>query len=182
MWPPPTETRGLFYYIKGGLVAEFTPLALKDEIVGDPKGLGYKNSAAPNDWKEDQVIADLINAKTFVIDRPRVASDDINGDTEFGWYDGMSIDRQEYYTLQTRREFWKVSAGMKVFLTGRSLAVDGVAGTGADNASEWAVADDQDAAPAMLSLIEVAGSRSEVLWAEGQSINVGQVGAAFNEI
>ena len=163
-------------------MAEFSLVALKDEIVGDPQGLGYKNSATANDWKEDSEIADLINAKNFVIDRPQVASGDINGDTEFAWYDGMTIDKQEFYTLQTRREFWKVSADMKLFLTGRSLAVDGVAGAGADNQSEWAAADDQDAAPAMLALIEVPGSRAEVLWGVGTSISLGQVGRAFNEI
>ncbi len=167
----------------GGIrMAEFSFTALKDEIVNDTEGLGYKNSATPNDWKGDQEIADLINAKNLVIDRPQVASDDINGDTQFDWYDGMSIDRQEFYTLQTRREFWKVSVNMKLFLTGRTLTVNGVAGTGTDSQSEWAAADDQDAAPAMLALIELAGSRSEVLWGQGTNITLGQVGAAFNEI
>jgi len=37
----------------------FDLVELKDEIVNDPEGLGYKNSATPNDWKGDQVIADL---------------------------------------------------------------------------------------------------------------------------
>ncbi len=163
-------------------MADFSLVALKDEIVGDPQTLGYKNSAVPNDWKGDQEIADLINAKNLVVDRPQVASGDINGDTAFDWYDGMTIDKQEFYTLQTRREFWKVSADMKLFLTGRSLAVDGVAGTGTDNQSEWAAADDQDAAPAMLALIETTGSRAEVLWGVGRTITAGNVGAAFNEI
>ncbi len=163
-------------------MADFSLVALKDEIVNDPQTIGYKNSASPDDWKGDQEIADLINAKNLVIDKPRVASEDINGNTKFDWYDGMTIDKQEFYTLQTRREFWKVTADMKLFLTGRSLAVGGVAGTGADNQSEWAAADDQDAAPVMLVLVEVAGSRAEVLWDEGQSITVGQVGRAFNEI
>jgi len=163
-------------------MAEFSLVALKDEIVNDPEVFNYKNSATPTDWKGDQEIADLINVKNLVIDRIRVLSEDINGDTEFAWYDGMTIDRQEFYTLQTRRENWKVTADMKLFLSGRTLAANGVAGTGVDSDSEWAAADDQDAAPAMLTLIEISGSRAEVLWLEGQTITDGQVGAAFNEI
>ncbi len=93
----------------------------------------------------------------------------------------MTIDKQEFYTLQTRRESWKVTEDMKKFLTGRSLTVNGVAGLGADNQSEWAAADDQNAAPAMLALIEIPGSRAEVLWDEGRSISLGQVGRAANE-
>ena len=168
-------------------MAEFTLEALKDEIVNDPNVIGYKNvddgwTGGPNPVKGDQEIADLLNAKNFTIDQVRVASDDINGDTLFDWYDGMSIDRQEFYILQTRRESWKVTAGMKAFLTGRTLTVNGVAGTGADNQSEWAAADDQDAAPAMLALIEAPGSRGEVLWGVNRTISAGNVGAAFNEI
>ncbi len=166
-------------------MTDFTLQALNNEIVNDPEGLGYGTGTIPYDplteWKGDQVIADLLNVKNLVVDRARVASEDINGDTLFAWYDGMSIDRQEFYTLQTRREFWKVTAGMKLFLTGRLLTINGVAGTGADNDSEWAVADDQDAAPAMLALIEVVGSRAEVLWGVGQAITAGSVGGAANQ-
>ena len=159
-------------------MAEFSLAALKAEIDNDPEGIGYRVSAV---WKSDQVIADLINAKTLVIDRVRVPSEDVNGDVHFAWYDGMTIDKQEFYTLQTRRESWKVTEDMKKFLTGRSLTVNGVAGLGADNQSEWAAADDQNAAPAMLALIEIPGSRAEVLWDEGRSISLGQVGRAANE-
>ena len=42
-------------------MADFTLVALKDEIVNDPNAIGYKNSAVPTDWKGDQAIADLIN-------------------------------------------------------------------------------------------------------------------------
>lgn len=163
-------------------MADFTLEALKDEIVNDPQVLGYKNSATPNDWKEDQVIADLINAKNLVVDKDQVASLDICGTTEFAWYDGMTADRQEFYTLQTRQEFWRVTADMKKFLSGRTLAADGVAGTGTDSDSEWSPADDQNAAPAMLALIQVSGSRAEVLWGQGINITLGQIGRAFNEI
>ncbi len=166
-------------------MAEFSLAALNAEISNDPEGLGYGIGTVPYDplteWRSDQAIADLINAKNLTIDQGRVLSDDINGDTHFAWYDGMSIDRQEFYTLQTRREFWKVTADMKLFLSGRTLAVNGQAGTGADNDSEWAAADDQDAAPAMLALIEVPGSRAEILWGKGIAISLGQIGRAANE-
>ena len=165
-------------------MAEFSLAALEAEISNDPEGLGYGTGTIPYDplteWKGDQVIADLLNAKNLTIDRVRVPSEDINGDTHFDWYDGMTIDKQEFYTLQTRRESWKVTVDMKKFLTGRNLTVNGVPGTGVDGDSEWAAADDQDAVPAMLALIEVPGSRGEVLWDEGRNISAGEVGRAVN--
>ncbi len=163
-------------------MADFSLEALKDEIVADTEALGYKNSATPTDWKDDQVIADLINAEGLVIDRIRVPSGDIVGETKFDWYDGLTIDKQEFFTLQTRGEAWKVTADMKLFLSGRSLTTNGVAGTGTDAGSEWSAPDAGDAAPVMLPLIEVPGSRGEVLWLEGQTITAGQVARAFNEI
>ncbi len=157
-------------------MAEFSEAALKAEIDNDPAGLGYPLLSSD----QDQQIADLINAKTLVIDRLRVSSEDVNGDTHFAWYDGMLIDKQEFYTLQTRRDSWKVTEDMKMFLTGRALTMDGAAGVGADSQSEWAAADRGAAAPAMLALIEIPGSRAEVLWDEGRSISVNQVGRVAN--
>ena len=56
---------------------------------------------------------------------------------------------------QTTGEYWTVTADMKLQLSGRTPAVNGVAGTGEDSDSFWALAHDQDMAPAMLALIEV---------------------------
>ena len=169
-------------------MAEFSLAALKAEIINDPELVGYKNvhpSSDPSDWKGDQLIADLINAKNFQIDRVEVEMEVLRGAIEFDWYDSLSIDEQEYLRWQTPGGGadsigWKVTDDMKLILTGRTLTNNGVAGTGVDNDGWWAAAHDQDAAPAMLALIEVSGSRAEVLWDEGRSISAGQVGGAAN--
>ena len=62
-------------------MADFTLVALKDEIVNDTQALGYKNTndtwtGGPNPPKGDQEIADLINAKNLVEDRRQRDSDD----------------------------------------------------------------------------------------------------------
>lgn len=164
-------------------MAEFTLEALKDEIVNDSESLGYKNSATPDDWKGDQIIADLINDKLLKVDLDSVDMELIRGSTNFDWYDALSIDEQEWLRWQTPNSgSWKVSADMKLKLSGRALAVNGVAGSGNDAGSFWAAADRGDAAPAMLALIEVSGSRAGVLWGSGITISLGQVGSAFNAI
>ncbi len=161
----------------------FSSEALKDEIVNDPEGMGYKNSATPTDWKGDQVIADLLGLKSLVIDRVSVEMEELRAITEFDWYDGMTIDRQEYLVWQTPDNGqWRVSAHMKLFLTGSMPAANGVAGTNSVSDSKWAAADRNAATAAMLPLIEVAGSRAEVLWGEDMNISAGQVGRAFNLI
>jgi hypothetical protein len=69
---------------------------------------------------------------------------------------------------------------MKLQLSGRALASNGIAGTGTDGDSFWAAADDQDMAPIMLALIEIDGSRAEVLWNEGKVISISEVAHAAN--
>ena len=164
-------------------MVDFTLEALKDEIVNDPEGLGYKNSATPTDWKGDQVIADLINDKLLKVDKTVVNMETIRGAIQFDWYNNLSIDEQEFIRWKTPNGGdLPVTPEMKLELTGRTPAVNGVGGTGADNDSWWAASNDQDAAPAMLALIEVVGGRAEVLWGVGRTISAGNVGAAFNEI
>jgi hypothetical protein len=75
---------------------------------------------------------------------------------------------------------FQVTADMKLQLTGRTPAADGAAGTGADGDSLWAAADDQDMAPLMLALIEIDGSRAEVLWGEGKIVSISEVAYAAN--
>ena len=164
-------------------MAEFTLVALKDEIENDTESLGYKNSPASGDWKGDQEIADLVNAKNLVIDRASVEMELVRASTEYQWYNTLSADEQEWLRWQSPNGgMWIVSADMKLQLSGRTLVSNGVAGTGADNDSFWAASQDQDAAPVMLALIEVAGSRANVLWGETKTVSAGEVGRAFNEI
>ena len=159
-------------------MAEFSLQALHDEIEADPQALGYKTNGA---WKGDDVIADLINAKNYKVDRTSVPMEQVRKTCTYEAYDTLSIDEQEWIRWMTPNSGdFQVSADMKLQLTGRTLASNGVAGTGSDGDSFWAAAHDQDMAPAMLALIETDGSRAEVLWGEGTAISISQIAHAAN--
>ena len=159
-------------------MAEFSLQALHDEIESDPEGLGYKDGA---DWKEDAVIADLINAKNYKVDVSSVNMEDVRGITTYAAYDTLGIDEQEWLRWMTPNSgLFRVSADMKLQLTGRSLASNGIAGTGDNDSSFWALAHSDEMAPAMLALIEKDGSRAEVLWGYGKTVSIGEIGRAAN--
>lgn len=165
------------------MATPFTLTKLKDEIVNDPEAIGYKNSAVPTDWKGDGAIADLINAKNLVVDRIDAEMEAVRSSTEFDWYNALTADEQEYLSWQTPNGgLWKVTAHMKLLLTGRLLVVNGAATLANNVASFWSVVDRDAAVAAMLAVIEVAGGRAEVLWGQGTNVGLAQVGAAFNLI
>ncbi len=161
----------------------FTLQALKDEIVNDPEGLGYGTSGAPTLGLATEHIAGLINLRNLVLDRPAVDMEQIRGATEFDWYDALTIDEQEYLRWQTPNSgLWEVTAAMKLMLTGSQPTVNGVAGASTPTNSFWAAADRTVAIAAILPIIEIVGSRAEVLWGDNTAIAAGQVGRAFNLI
>jgi hypothetical protein len=160
------------------LMADFSLQALHDEIENDPAGLGYKEVGGA--WKDDAVIAGLINAANYKVDRAEVEVKQVGATITYAAYNDLAIDEQEFYGLQTRSEFWIVNADMKTLLTGRSLAADGIAGTGNDTQSWWSVAERSEMAPAFLALIEIDGSRAEVLWGEGKVVSISEVAHAAN--
>ena len=159
-------------------MTDFSLQALHDEIENDPEGIGYKDGSV---WKEDAVIVDLINSKDFSIDRFSVLMEDVRAAVTYGAYDTLSIDEQEWIRWMTPNsgEF-QVTADMKLQLSGRSLAIGGVAGVGDDGDSFWAAAHNQVMAPAMLALIEIPGSMAGVLWGENKSVSIGEVAHAAN--
>jgi hypothetical protein len=160
-------------------MAQYSLQALHDEIEADPLTLGYKE--AGGEWKGDQVIADLINAKNYVIDRTSVEMEGVRAATTYDGYNNLLVDEQEWLRWMTPNSGqFVVTADMKMQLSGRSSAANGVAGTGQDSQSFWAAANDQDMAPVMLALIEISGSRGEVLWSEGITISAIQVAHAAN--
>jgi hypothetical protein len=160
-------------------MAEFSLQALHDEIENDPQGLGYKN--VDDTWKGDDVIAGLINAKNYKIDRMSIEMEAIRAAVTYDAYNNLSIDEQEWIRWMTPNSgLFQVTADMKLQLSGRTLASNGIAGTGTDGDSFWAAADDQDMAPIMLALIEIDGSRAEVLWNEGKVISISEVAHAAN--
>ncbi len=157
----------------------FTLQELHDEIEADLEAIGYKE--AGGDWKGDGVIADLINAKNYSIDLDSVPMEAVRGVTTYQAYNSLSIDEQEWITWMTPNsgEF-QVTADMKLQLSGRELASGGSAGSGDDGDSFWSVAERGAMAPAFLALIEVPGSRAEVLWGPGSTVALANVAHAAN--
>jgi hypothetical protein len=160
-------------------MAVFSLQALHDEIENDPLALGYKNGDGT--WKGDAEIAGLINAANYKIDRASVDMEAVRAAVTYAAYDTLGLDEQEWLVWMTPNSGqFVVTADMKLQLSGRTLTVNGVAGTGEDNDSFWALAHDQDMAPAMLAMIEVDGSRAEVLWGEGKTVSISEVAHAAN--
>lgn len=160
-------------------MAEFTLQELHDEIESDPLALGYKEVGG--EWKGDQVIADLINAKNYVVDMPNVEQADIRAATTYDGYNDLLVDEQEWLRWMTPGDgVFPVTADMKLKLSGRALTVNGAAGTGSNDLSFWSAAERDVMAPAMLAIIEVPGSRAEVLWGQGTSISLTDVAYAAN--
>jgi len=156
-------------------MVEFNLQALHDEIEADPEGLGYKDGGG--NWIGDQEIADLINAKGYVIDQAGVEMEAVRAGVSYDAYNTLAIDEQEWIRWMTPNSgTFQVNADMKLQLTGRSLTSNGTAGTGNDSNSFWSAAHRTEMSAAMLALIETPGSRAEVLWGAGlivTAINVG---------
>ncbi len=149
-------------------MANFSLVALKDEIVGDPQALGYKNSATANDWKGDQEIADLINAENFTVTRSQVDTEELSqaiGKTAFL---GLSPSETDWLMWVTNSQTVVITADLADALYGGGSVFGG--GSGAATRT------------ALQAVVEVPGSRAEVLWGVGLTIALGQVGRAFNEI
>lgn len=160
-------------------MATFSLQALHDEIESDPQGIGYKEVGGA--WKEDNVICDLINAKNYKIDNISIPMEEVRAATTYDGYNDLLADEQEWIRWMTPNGGnFRVTANMKLQLSGRSLASDGNAGSGNDNQSFWSVSESGELAPAMLALIEADGSRAEVLWGKNNTVSIGEVGHAAN--
>ena len=148
---------------------EFSLVALKDEIVGDPKFVGYKNSSAPTDWKGDEVIASLINAKGLTVTRSEVGPEEIK----------EAIAKTPYVTLAPSEEGWLnwITDSGTVIVT-----PDLKASLYDDNDSIFSGAPGAATRAALKAVVEIPGSRAEELWVVGLLISEGQVGLASNEV
>lgn len=158
-------------------------VALKDEIVNDPNSIGYKNSSSPTDWKDDQVIADLINdpANGEVITRRLIERNEIIYGIEPDECvqvssdpapDGVFSDTERWWLSMVLRDSVidandpEVFAGLlKLFPTEGNRA--GFRGTTRAN---------------IQSALQRQGSRAEVLWGDDVFITASNVGHAANEI
>jgi hypothetical protein len=93
--PHQPKTRSMY-------MAEFSLQALHDEIENDPQGLGYKN--VDDTWKGDDVIAGLINAKNYKIDRMSIEMEAIRAAVTYDAYNNLSIDEQEWILVYSRSQ------------------------------------------------------------------------------
>ena len=120
---------------------------LKDEMNTDPLGIGYDPLGA------NQPNVDLINAKNYTVDKPKISASDVRSTTTYDAYNNLSIDEQEWIRWMTGsngfdEENMTVTPDLRTQLTGP------------DAASIWAVADRTEMNAAMLALFEVPGSRA----------------------
>ncbi len=138
--------------------------ALRDEIVNDPNGIGYKG--ADGEWGRDQPIADLINdrANGATFTRNRIEPAELRA----------SLDLTEWMALTGgQRGYLQMLLGGGV-IDATSVPVL-VALTSIFEAGSVTRA-------ALLAKIQRQGSRAEVLWGEDARIMAGDVGRAFNLI
>ena len=131
-------------------------LALKTEVTTDPLGLGYDLGANVTQ------ISDVINAKNFTVDKPRISPALVRATCTYDAYNNLSIDEQEWLTWMTgssgtNEESLEVTADLRLQFT--------------NSGTFWAVSDRDAMNAAMLALIEVPGSRAEVLFGYGTSIS-----------
>ena len=132
--------------------------ALKSEVNTDPLGIGYDPLGGTQD------ILDLLNAKNYTVAKPKISSALVRSATTYDAYDTLAIDEQEWIRWMT---------GTDGFDEENMVVTDdlrtNLSGPGAD--SIWAPAHRDEMNAAMLALMDVPGSRAEVLFGYGTSIS-----------
>jgi hypothetical protein len=132
--------------------------ALKAEATNDPEGIGYTVLTDGNTTK----FIEEINTKSFTVGKPKISSADVRSATTYDAYNNLAIDEQEWLVWMTgsngfNEENVKVTADLRAKLT--------------TDSTFWAVGDRDAMQAAMLALMDVPGSRAEVLWGYGTSIS-----------
>lgn len=136
---------------------------LKAEVTNDPNGYGYN----PSDTNGG--VLEPINQKRVELTatKPKISALAVKNLIYFEAYDNLLSDKQEWIRWVTEgadeQENLLVTQDTRDRLTG-------VLGGSATGDSIWAAADDDIMEPAMLALIDVAGSRAEDLWGYGSQI------------
>lgn len=135
--------------------------ALQDEVNLDPEGLGYNVSSG-----DTNLIISLINDinPATLVSKAKISSASVRSACTYDAYNNLSIDEQEWLRWITgtgggaEEEDLIVTDDVRTQLTGPNTA------------SIWAASDRTAMNQAMLDLIDVPGSRAEVLWGHGTSI------------
>ena len=130
--------------------------ALQNEVNTDPLVIGYVPDGGT------QQLLDLLNAKNYTVSKPKISAANIRAATYLDAYDNLLADRQEWLRWMTGTNGFDednvvVTQDLRDRLTG-------VLGGSITGDSIWAAADDDVMEPIMLALIDVPGSRAEVLF------------------
>jgi hypothetical protein len=133
-------------------------LALKNEVNNDPLALGY----APESGNVTNII-NILNTKNYTVSKPKISAADIRSATTYDAYNNLSIDEQEWIRWMTGSNGFD-QENVTVTQDLRDRLTDGTN-------SIWAAGDRTAMNAAMLALIEVPGSRAEVLFGYGTTLN-----------
>ena len=133
--------------------------ALQSEVNTDPLAIGYD----PNGPTQD--LLDLLNAKNYTVSKPKISQALVRSTCTYDAYNNLAIDEQEWIQWMTGSngsddETLPVTADLRQQLAGDPTATGSI----------WAVADRTAMNAAMLALIDVPGSRAEVLFGYGTNI------------
>lgn len=133
--------------------------ALKSEMINDPLSSGY--NLASGDIAN---IVSLINAKNYTVSKPKISSADVRSTCTYDAYNALSIDEQEWIRWMTgangfEEENLAVTADLREKLTAGASSI-------------WADGQRDEMTAAMLALIDVPGSRAEVLFGHGTIISL----------
>jgi len=145
-------------------MAQFSLQALHDEIEADPLGIGYKEQ--DGSWKEDQIIADLINdpANGDVVQRNHISPQEIIEQITIDDWDAITAAQRLYVSLlPSLPQVDAIQNGTEV--RANLLTIFGPTTTTRAN---------------LIGVVQKDGSRAEVLWGEGTVISISQVGHAAN--
>lgn len=137
--------------------------ALLAEFTNDPTGKGYAAAAATG---SDSAILDLFNGKTETVEKPKISSAEVRSAVTYEAYNDITADKQEWLRWITgtngfNEENLVVTDDLKLQLTGNGVPAD----------SFWAVSNRDEMSAAIGALINVPGSRPEVLFGYGTTIS-----------
>lgn len=140
---------------------------LRDEIENDPQAIGYKNSPASGDWKEDQAVADLLNdpANGAQITRKLVTPAELTASLDLTEFEALSAARRQYLAM--------LVTGVEVIDANEPAVLSALTSMFVQGSATRT---------ALLAKIQRQGSRAEVLWGEGEVVLAGDVGRASNMI
>lgn len=133
-------------------------LALKNEVNNDPLSLGYNPVSG-----DVTNIINIINTKSYTVAKPKISAADIRSSTTYDAYNNLSIDEQEWIRWMTGSNGFD-QENVTVTQDLRDRLTDGTN-------SIWAAGDRTAMNAAMIALMDVSGSRAEVLFGYGTMLN-----------